>query len=381
MNVSMGQILKFFQTTVFPWNYWWSRVTASPRKLKVGWCSVFPPIPNGAAMMTLYVVKELLKQKGSDVEVYAIPVKGKIDKRLFRGIKYARLSDALDVVFFFSVEQLLEQRHSKTKCIAWQTLHFFRQEIATEGHLIGALKQADVVLAPTKMAQKEYVDAGLKNVAYVPEGIPVKSSVFSCKKKKKVLFVSRSMYYKGVMPFLDAVSLIVQKHPDVEVYAHLPEDKNSPYLSEIRELLCFTKNNFPLNFSFSKKWLSVSETRVLYEDAEVLVFPSNNEGFGIPLVEAMAAGTICVVSDRAPMNEIVEHAKTGICLNMKKHERYHDIAFPTPESIARAVNDVLAHPEKYEQMRVAAREKVEREYDAKNTANALLQHTRNLVQK
>ncbi len=79
----MRRIMNYFRTTVFPWNYWFSKLFTKKNKLKIGWCSVFPPIPNGAAVMTEYVINELLKQKRNDLEVYAIPVNNKIDKRKF----------------------------------------------------------------------------------------------------------------------------------------------------------------------------------------------------------------------------------------------------------------------------------------------------------
>lgn len=52
-----------------------------------------------------------------------------------------------------------------------------------------------------------------------------------------------------------------------------------------------------------------SETRrLLYQTAAVLAFPSLDEGFGIPILEAMAAGLPVVCSDRSAMPEVAGDA-------------------------------------------------------------------------
>lgn len=374
----MRTVIKYFCTTVFPWDYWISKIFSHDSKLKIGWCSVFPPIPNGAAVMTQNVVQELFRIKNKEnIELYALPENGKIDKQKFRGINFAKLKYGLDAVIFFSTDYLVKKYRKKTKYLAWQTLHFFAgEEFSTEKGIFEKLKQADFVIAPTKMALQEYRRAGIKNVAYVPEGIAIDNYHFTFEKKKKVVFVSRRMYYKGILPFLDAVPFIVKAHPFVEICVHAPQDSNSPHLEEINATLKACVRNFPDNFAHYSNWLSDKDVRRVYENAAVLVFPSNNEGFGIPLVEAMASGTICVVSDRAPMNEIVEHNKTGVCLKMKKQEKYHGIAFPIPEDIARSVNRILENPEKYRKLQHEARKKVEKEYDIRNTVQELLKNVR-----
>ncbi len=48
--------------------------------------------------------------------------------------------------------------------------------------------------------------------------------------------------------------------------------------------------------------------RALYHLADVFVFPSMHEGFGLPPLEAMACGTPVVVSDRSAMLEVVGEA-------------------------------------------------------------------------
>ena len=50
--------------------------------------------------------------------------------------------------------------------------------------------------------------------------------------------------------------------------------------------------------------ISHEELRALYSSAVALLFPSFQEGFGWPVIEAQACGCPVLTSDRAPMNEI-----------------------------------------------------------------------------
>jgi glycosyltransferase involved in cell wall biosynthesis len=60
-----------------------------------------------------------------------------------------------------------------------------------------------------------------------------------------------------------------------------------------------------------REGLSDAEVVEAYHAADVLLFPSTSEGFGVPIVEAQACGTPVVTSDREPMSSI---AGGGACL-------------------------------------------------------------------
>ncbi len=55
-------------------------------------------------------------------------------------------------------------------------------------------------------------------------------------------------------------------------------------------------------------WLSDEEMPLLYSAARVLFYPSLYEGFGLPLLEAMACKTPVVTSNLSSMPEIAKHA-------------------------------------------------------------------------
>ncbi|MBN1875289.1 MAG: glycosyltransferase family 4 protein [Anaerolineae bacterium] len=55
-------------------------------------------------------------------------------------------------------------------------------------------------------------------------------------------------------------------------------------------------------------WVPAAELRVLYASAALYVHPALYEGFGMPIVEAMALGTPVIVSNTGPMPEIVGDA-------------------------------------------------------------------------
>jgi glycosyltransferase involved in cell wall biosynthesis len=54
--------------------------------------------------------------------------------------------------------------------------------------------------------------------------------------------------------------------------------------------------------------VSEEQRRHLFETAALFVLPSLDEGFGLPVVEAMGAGVPVVVSNRGALPEVVEDA-------------------------------------------------------------------------
>ena len=71
--------------------------------------------------------------------------------------------------------------------------------------------------------------------------------------------------------------------------------------------------------------------------AKVFVLPSFWEGFGIPVVEAMACGVPVVVSDRGSLPEIVGQA--GVIVNPD-----------SPQSIAKGIKSAIDKSKKLEKL-------------------------------
>jgi glycosyltransferase involved in cell wall biosynthesis len=78
-------------------------------------------------------------------------------------------------------------------------------------------------------------------------------------------------------------------------------------------------------------WVPQPELAELYRGAAALVLPSRYEGFGIPVLEAMASGTPVVVSDDAALREVGGEA----------------VAYSTPRSIGDTLAEVLANRDSY----------------------------------
>jgi glycosyltransferase involved in cell wall biosynthesis len=80
---------------------------------------------------------------------------------------------------------------------------------------------------------------------------------------------------------------------------------------------------------------------------DVFVFPSLYEGLGIALIEAMAAGCLCVATNTGPIPEFVEHGINGMLVPPKD-----------PEALATAVCELLSNREEFEQLAANAKDTV-----------------------
>ena len=95
----------------------------------------------------------------------------------------------------------------------------------------------------------------------------------------------------------------------------------------------------------------------LYSGAEIFVFPTFMEGFGLPPLEAMQCGTPVIATDRTAVPEVLGDAPLYIEPD-------------DPADIARAIQEVLADPNLQNQLRQAGLQKAA-EYNAGRTGAAM----------
>ncbi|EFO80530.1 glycosyl transferase group 1 [Oscillochloris trichoides DG-6] len=98
-------------------------------------------------------------------------------------------------------------------------------------------------------------------------------------------------------------------------------------------------------------FMSDEERDKIYRVADVAVFPSLYEPFGIVALEASAAGCPLVVSDAGGLAEVVRHGETGMIA-----------AAGDPFALAAAVLDCLHEPEQAQMRAAAAFAEVQRAY-------------------
>lgn len=387
------RIISYYHNTVHPWELWKTRIFhRKSKKLRIGFCGVFPPFQNGAAAASVYILKEFAKRAENDIEIYLIPIKGKFDKKLFSfmNLLFTTVNDThLDVIIFWCLGDDFEKysRGATAKKIVWQTMHHDPATNPREQQTFDPIKKADLILSTTKWAYECYKKQ-VSQVQYLPCGVD--TALFSLseeqkkEKKKKpftCLFVSRANYYKGIMPFLDTIQYVLEKDKTVFFRIVSPQDENSLYLEEILQRIKEIRLKYPKNVEISLEWIPYDEIPALYQLASVFIFPSNNEGFGIPLIEAMNAEVPCIVLDKKPMSEIVTNEQTGFCLQPSKEKKYHDFEFPNPKDMAEKIIFLKENPQKREAIGRNAREKAVNEYSISDVIKQLINHCRRRAEK
>ena len=113
-----------------------------------------------------------------------------------------------------------------------------------------------------------------------------------------VLYLGRLDSRKGIIDILEAYKIIKQRNGNVKLVISGALDSSSV---EVKEYLKNYKNILDVNFT---DFVSETEKRVLLSCAELFLFPSEYEGFGLPILEAMACGAPVVTTRVSSLPEV-----------------------------------------------------------------------------
>ena len=168
---------------------------------------------------------------------------------------------------------------------------------------------------------------------------------FAMDNEKIILYVGRLVYEKGVQHLISAMPKILDHYHD----SKLVIAGKGGMLDELKAQVDSMGLSNKVYFT---GYLNQKEVQKMYKCADVAVFPSTYEPFGIVALEAMLAGIPTVVSDIGGLNEIVEHGVNG----MKSYAG-------NPNSIADSVLSLLFDPQLAMNVTKNAKNKVKDEFN------------------
>lgn len=174
-----------------------------------------------------------------------------------------------------------------------------------------------------------------------------------------VMNVAANVRRKQWPRLFEAIGLLQKRHPDIYLYAHTKAFNNFylgghdlPQLAE--QIGVADRVIFP---HFTDSWEIPLNGQTepglvdLYNMADMFVLPSQVEGFGLPLAEAMACGLPVVTTDHAAQAEVVNGAGKLIPVHdwewNQSHQKYANVH---PRDIADAIERVYRNPEIRRQM-------------------------------
>lgn len=163
--------------------------------------------------------------------------------------------------------------------------------------------------------------------------------------EKIILFMGRLVYEKGIQHLISAMPKILENYHDAKLViagkgGMLDELKAQAEHMGIANKVCFAG------------YMDAKNVSKMYKAADISVFPSTYEPFGIVALEAMLAGVPTVVSDIGGLNEIVEHKVNG----MKSYAG-------NANSLADSIIQLLYDPALCLDITKKAKQKVKNEYN------------------
>ena len=182
---------------------------------------------------------------------------------------------------------------------------------------------------------------------------------YAADNEKIILYLGRLVYEKGIQHLISAMPKILDGYHDSKLVIAGKGGMLDDLKAQVSRMGIDNKVYFT-------GYLNAKQVQKMYKCADVAVFPSTYEPFGIVALEAMLAGVPTVVSDVGGLNEIVEHGVTG----MKSYAG-------NPNSIADSILALLYDHQLCNNVAKNAKAEVKRQYNW----NKIAQDTHFVYQK
>jgi glycosyltransferase involved in cell wall biosynthesis len=187
---------------------------------------------------------------------------------------------------------------------------------------VGAAKKASAIVTVTRYAKDQIAKySGIDATKIIPIHIGPKSSITNIEletgidhsleqilEKKYILHVGTIEKRKNLSTLISAFELLLQNNPQ-EIYLVIVGQKsNKPTLQDDVIFEMVAASNLLKERVVFTGFLSDRETAMLYKHAALYVFPSVNEGFGIPILEAFAHQVPVLVANNSCLSEVAGNA-------------------------------------------------------------------------
>lgn len=178
---------------------------------------------------------------------------------------------------------------------------------------------------------------------------------------------------KSFQEVMDAFKEFLKKEPKALLYIHTNPDFPGGFpLKQYSQFIgigskVIYPDTYRMNYQTGKEQMAA-----IYNNFDVLLNPSQSEGFGVPIIESQSCGVIAIVNNYVSMPELIIPGKTGFLVDVV-HKRFSGMGsyfgVPSPQGIYNALID--AHKADREVMGEAARKWIVENFDTKMIFNTL----------
>jgi mannosyltransferase len=163
---------------------------------------------------------------------------------------------------------------------------------------------------------------------------------------------------KGSDLFVEAMCRLLPKYPDFTavIVGHVSVD-NLSFVEKLKSHIAAAGLTDRIRFLGE---LPIEEVPLWYQRISIYVFASRNEGFGLTMLEAMAAGDAVVATRAGAAEMVIEDGETGFLAPID------DL-----EALIAAIEPVMREPERISAIAAKARARVERDFSREREADEI----------